>query len=119
MSALLLFAICVAAQDLPEQTRTGLHCKSLPHTVVPEPDHPGSHVIITLASILPVKEFIVALSELSTFVAGHAHGKQLVLPAILHVPSLHILQLLSVLAPGTFEYLPALHSVHDDPLNPF
>ena len=70
MSALLLFAICVAAQDLPEQTRTGLHCKSLPHTVVPEPDHPGSHVIITLASILPVKESVAALLEFITRVAG-------------------------------------------------
>ena len=72
VSALSLFAICVAAHDLAEQTRIGLHFKFVPHTVVPEPDHPGSHVIVTLASIIPVKESVAALSELSTCVAGHS-----------------------------------------------
>ena len=72
VSALSLFAICVAAHDLAEQTGIVLHCKFVPHTVVPEPDHPGSHVIVTLASIIPVKESVAALSELSTCVAGHS-----------------------------------------------
>ena len=74
-SALSLFAICVAAHELAEQVRTGFHCKSLPHTVAPVPDHPGSHVIVTFASIAPVKEFIAALSELSTCVAGQFLGQ--------------------------------------------
>ena len=72
VAALSLFAICVAAHDLAEQTRTGFHCNVLPHTVAPVPVHPGSHVIITLASIAPVKESVAALLEFNTCVAGHS-----------------------------------------------
>ena len=72
VSALSLLAICVAAHDLPAQTIAGFHFKSLPHTVVPEPDHPKSHVIVTLASIIPVKESVAALFEFNTCVAGHS-----------------------------------------------
>ena len=71
-SDLSLFATCVGVHVLAEQTRTGFHCKSLPQTVAPEPDHPESHVTVTLASIIPVIESVAALSELSTCVAGHS-----------------------------------------------
>ena len=71
-SDLSLFATCVGVHVLAEQTRTGDHNSPLPQTVAPVPDHPESHVTVTLASIIPVIEFVAALSEFGTCVDGQS-----------------------------------------------
>ena len=65
-----LFATCVTAQELTVQVGTVLHCKFEPQVVVPEPDHPGLHVTVTVASMKPVKESVAALLEFDTCVDG-------------------------------------------------
>ena len=56
---------------LATQVGTDFHCKSEPHTVVPEPDHPGSHVTMIWSSIIPETESVAALLECKTCVDGH------------------------------------------------
>ena len=51
---------------LATQVGREFHCKSEPHTVVPEPDHPGLHVTVTLSPIMPEITFGPALLECNT-----------------------------------------------------
>ena len=55
---------------LTVQVGTELHCAFEPQVAVPEPDHPGLHVTVTVASIIPVKELVAALLEFGTSVDG-------------------------------------------------
>ena len=55
---------------LATQVGTDFHCKSEPQTVVPEPDHPGSHVTMIRSSIVPTIESVAALLECKTCVGG-------------------------------------------------
>ena len=56
---------------LATQVGTEFHRKSESHTVVPEPDHPGLHVTVTLSPIIPEIAFGPALLECNTCVGGH------------------------------------------------
>jgi hypothetical protein len=61
---------------LATQVGREFHCtfvegKFEPHTVVPEPDHPGSHVTMIRSSIVPEIESVAALLECNTCVDGH------------------------------------------------
>ena len=73
-----LFATCVPAQVLTVQVGAALHWKFEPQVIVPEPDHPGLHVIVTVAPMIPVKESVAALLEFRTCVDGHLTILQLV-----------------------------------------
>ena len=66
-----LATLPVGVQELTEQEGKLFHCKFEPHIVVPEPDHPGSHVTVIILSITPAIESVAALSEFNTCVDGH------------------------------------------------
>ena len=61
-----LFATCVVAQFLAVHSTIGLHFESEPHTVAFVPDHPVSHVTVTLTVTSPIMESVAALFEFFT-----------------------------------------------------